>query len=130
MLLRHSGGRSRIRTHGCSHTSGFQDRRYKPDSAILPYSILFWCEWRDLNPQTRRRQILSLVRLPISPHSLLAEEVGLEPTRPEGPNGLANRPLNHLSILPIRGGLRNRTSSASILSRATPPYCWRLTSPM
>lgn len=26
------------------------------------------CGWRDSNPHTLRRQILSLVRLPISPH--------------------------------------------------------------
>ena len=26
------------------------------------------CGWRDSNPHARRRQILSLVRLPISPH--------------------------------------------------------------
>lgn|GEM_PF-2504455 len=28
-----------------------------------------WCEWRDSNPQGSRRQILSLLCIPIPPHS-------------------------------------------------------------
>ena len=32
---------------------------------------LFLCGWRDSNPHASRRQILSLIRLPISPHPLL-----------------------------------------------------------
>ena len=37
---------------------------------------------------------------PATPLARLAEGVGLEPTRPEGPTGIANRPLANLSILP------------------------------
>ena len=33
--------------------------------------IILWCEWRDLNPQSLRRKILSLVCIPIPPHSLV-----------------------------------------------------------
>lgn len=34
-------------------------------------TVLIMCGWRDSNPHALRRQILSLVCLPISPHPLL-----------------------------------------------------------
>jgi hypothetical protein len=36
--------------------------------SVFPCSEFFSCGWRDSNPHASRRQILSLVRLPISPH--------------------------------------------------------------
>ena len=38
--------------------------------------------------------------IPTQPHVFMVEEVGLEPTQPFSSNGLANRPLNHLSTPP------------------------------
>ncbi len=36
-------GKSRIRTYGAFTPSGFQDQRFKPDSAILPYLYQYFC---------------------------------------------------------------------------------------
>ena len=53
---------------------------------------------RDLNPHVFQRQILSLVRLPISPFGHLAEEEGLEPPQPFG--RLFSRQLQYHYAIP------------------------------
>ncbi len=40
----------------------------KWSKTILEINLEKMCGWRDSNPHASRRQILSLVRLPISPH--------------------------------------------------------------
>ncbi len=52
---------------------GFENCRRTRHSHIhsFAHSPIEKCGWRDSNPHASRRQILSLVRLPISPHPLL-----------------------------------------------------------
>src|SRR5688500_3632420 len=44
-------------------------RSSAPSSSTFAISFFLWCEGRDSNPHALRRQILSLVRLPIPPPS-------------------------------------------------------------
>ena len=53
------------------HPKGFEPLTYALEvrcSIQLSYGCISLSGWRDSNPQAFRRQILSLVRLPISPH--------------------------------------------------------------
>ena len=62
------------------------------------YTTYPLCPKRDLNPHVFQRQILSLVRLPISPFGHLAEEEGLEPPQPFG--RLFSRQLQYHYAIP------------------------------
>ena len=63
--------------------SGRRDSNPRPQpwqGCILPLNYFrIWCGWRDLNPHAVRRQILSLVRLPIPPHPQMVSHRGFEP---------------------------------------------------
>jgi len=58
-------------------TLGVEDRC----SIQLSYGQIIWYEWPESNRHALRREILSLLCLPISPHSqILVGPVGVEPT--------------------------------------------------
>lgn len=63
------GGGCRIRTYGPRRTNSFQDCRFKPLSQSSIYVRKVGLE--PTSPY--RRQILSLLRLPISPHPRITE---------------------------------------------------------
>ena len=61
------------------HPETFQDKiLIKKDlTQVKSFTrVFFLCGWRDSNPHASRRQILSLVRLPISPRPQLVFKKG------------------------------------------------------